>query len=77
MDFTWLSNLNGLWIFPLFCLLFMAIMMLACFGMRFRFGHGAHSYHGRKTARDILERRYANGAISKEQYDTMRRELNN
>ncbi len=71
----WFYNLNGFWIFALFCPLFMAIMMLGCFGMRFRFGHSGRSCHGRETARNILERRYASGEIGKEQYDTMRREL--
>lgn len=33
MDF-W-TYFNGFWIFPLLCLLFMAIMMLGCRGMRF------------------------------------------
>ncbi len=37
MDFTWFPSASG-WTFPLLCLLFMAIMMLACFGMRFLLG---------------------------------------
>ena len=35
----WFYNLNGFWIFALLCVLFMAIMMIACHGMRFRCGH--------------------------------------
>lgn len=38
MDF-W-TYFNGFWIFPLLCLLFMALMMLGCRGMRFGCGHG-------------------------------------
>jgi putative membrane protein len=72
----WLYNLNGFWIFPLLCLLFTALMMLGCRGMRFGFGHGGASCRGRESAREILERRYAGGEISKEQYEAMRRELN-
>lgn len=40
MDFIWASFFNGFWIFPLLCLLFMAIMMIGCRGMRFGCGHG-------------------------------------
>lgn len=72
----WFYPLNGFWIFPLLCLLFMALMMLGCRGMLFGFGHGGASRHGRESARDILERRYASGEISKEQYEAVRRELN-
>jgi hypothetical protein len=39
MDFNWTPYFTGLWIFPLLCLLFMAIMMLGCRGMSFRCGH--------------------------------------
>ena len=34
----WTAYFNGFWIFPLFCLLFMALMMLGCRGMSFRCG---------------------------------------
>jgi hypothetical protein len=43
MDFGWTPYLNGFWIFPLLCLLFMAIMMIACRAMPRRCGHGARS----------------------------------
>ncbi len=49
MDFSWTSYFGGFWLFPLFCLLFMAIMMMACGGMLFRFRHGARSGDGRVT----------------------------
>ena len=41
MDFSWTPYLNGFWIFPLLCLLFMVVMMIACHGMPFRCGHGS------------------------------------
>jgi hypothetical protein len=41
MDFSWTPTLSGFWIFPLLCLLFMAIMMIGCHAMRFRCGHRA------------------------------------
>jgi uncharacterized membrane protein len=54
----------------------MAIMMIACGGIWFRFGHHARSRDGRETARQILERRYASGELNKDQYDAVRRDLN-
>ncbi len=33
MDFSWPSFFGGFWLFPILCLLFMAIMMLICGGM--------------------------------------------
>jgi len=76
MDFSWAQYLNGFWIFPLLCFVFMAFMMIGCGGMLFRRGHGGRSGNARETAREILERRYASGEIGKEQYDAMRRDLN-
>ena len=51
MDFSWASYFNGFWIFPLLCLLFMAIMMIACGAMLFRCGRGARSGDRSETAR--------------------------
>ena len=76
MDFSWAPCLGAFWILPLLCFAFMAVMMIACGGMMFRFRHGARSGDGPETARATLERRYVNGEIGKEQYDAMRRELN-
>ncbi len=76
MDFSWVPQFSGFWLLPLLCLLFMAFMMIGCSGMLFRFGHGGRIGHGRETARQIVDRRFANGEIGKEQYDAMRRELN-
>jgi len=76
MDFSWFPYMNGFWIFPLFCMLFMAIMMFACGGMWLRFGHRTRSGDRRETAREILERRYASGEIAKDQYEAVRRDLN-
>lgn len=73
MDFSWTPYFHGFWIVPLLCLLFMAIMMIACRAMPFRSGHGKHRG---ETARQILERRYARGEIDKLQYEAMRREIN-
>ncbi len=76
MDFSWVPHFNGFWLFPLFCLLFMAIMMIACRAMPFRSGHGAQHGDRGETARQILERRYARGEIDKLQYEAVRRDIN-
>jgi putative membrane protein len=68
------------WIFPLLCLIFMVAMMF----MMFRrggagclpFGRGARTGNGGETPAQILDRRYASGQITKEQYQAMRRDLN-
>ena len=75
MDFNWTPYLNVFWVFPLLCLLFMAIMMLACHAMPFRFGHCARSGDRGESAGQVLDRRYAGGEIGKEQYEAMRRDL--
>ncbi len=75
MDFSWTPHFGMFWIFPLLCFAFMALMMIGCGGMRFHRGHGRGTGNGQETAREILERRYVNGEIGKEQYDAMRRDL--
>jgi hypothetical protein len=50
MDFSWMPYFGGFWLFPLLCLLFMAVMMIGCGGMLFRSRHGAHSGDGHGTA---------------------------
>lgn len=38
----WTTCLDGLWLFPLVCVAFMAIMMIGCGALMFRGWHGAH-----------------------------------
>jgi putative membrane protein len=60
----------------------MVAMMFMMFrrggGGRMPFGHGAgpRTGNGRETPGQILDRRYAGGQITKEQYEAMRRDLN-
>jgi uncharacterized membrane protein len=67
------------WIFPLLCLIFMVLMMfgrMSCghspFGRRDR----AQTSSGSETPRQILDRRYVSGQITKEQYKAMRSDVN-
>jgi uncharacterized membrane protein len=75
VDVNWTPYFSGWWIFPLLCLVFMAIMMFGRGCMPFRGGHRAQSGDSGETARKILDRRYASGQIGKEEYDAMRRDL--
>ena len=74
MDPYWWGphTFGWMWIFPflffVICLAFMATFMLR--------GHGWAGRHwgraeGRESGRDILDRRYASGEITKEQYEEM------
>jgi putative membrane protein len=81
MEPTWGSYFPMFWIFPLLCVIFVVAMMFMMFrrgGMGcMPFGGGAAHRKGNRhdTARQILDRRYANGEISKEQYEQMRHDM--
>ena len=78
MDLTWVPQFSMFWIFPLLCLIFMAAMTFRGGGCGFMsFGHGAGSRTGNEgeIPRQILDRRYASGDITKEQYDHMKRDM--
>jgi len=75
MDFSWTPYINAFWVFPLLCLIFMVIMMIACRTMPARFGQCARGEGRRETAAHVLDRRYAGGEIDKAQYEAMRRDL--
>lgn len=79
MDPNWGPAFNMFWIFPLLCLVFMAVMMLTMvrrgggcipMGRRDMSPNGGH-----ETPRQILDRRLASGQINREQYDVMRRDI--
>jgi putative membrane protein len=56
-----------------FWLLLIAGVILVVIWLATRYGGPAAG--GRETPLDILKRRYANGEISREEYERMRREL--
>jgi putative membrane protein len=62
------------WLFPfLFLIVLVVVLVLAVRGSGF--GRGQDGGGHRETAREILDRRYANGELSKEQYEEMKRTL--
>lgn len=81
MDPTWGFYFPMFWIFPLLCVIFMVAMMFIMFRrggigcMPFGGGAGPRTGDRHETPRQILDRRYANGEITKEQYQQMRRDI--
>ena len=81
MDTPWGFYFPMFWIFPLFCLIFMVVMLFMMFWrgrvgcMPFGGGIGHRTDDRHETARQILDRRYANGEITKEQYQQMRHDM--
>ncbi len=76
MDFTWMPYFSGFWIIALFCLVFMAVMMIVCRGMQRRCCCGARSGDNRATGRQGLERRCASSEVGNEQCEAMQRHIN-
>lgn len=67
------------WIFPLLMIVFCILMMSGRMEMMCRRGHhGEYSNHlgGSDSARDILDKLYALGKISNEEYEDKRKALN-
>ena len=81
MDTPWGFYFPTFWLFPLFCLIFMVVMMFMMFWrgrfgcMHFGGGTGHRTDDRHETSHQILDRRYANGEITKEQYQQMRRDI--
>ena len=48
MDFSWMPYFGGFWIFPLLCMVFMIVMMVACGSMSCRFGHRSRNAKDRE-----------------------------
>ena len=79
-----MSVLESFWIsyWWVFCLI---MMVLCCFGMRWMRGSGMCAFHSRGTdtrdihptdsAIDILDKRYALGEISREEYEERKQTL--
>jgi putative membrane protein len=60
---------HWMWMFPvIFLALCAAFLFLGP-------GRMMHAGHGRETAREILDRRYAQGEIGREEYQRMREDL--
>ena len=64
---------HGMWIFPL---IFLIVLVLFLFrGPGWPMCGGYRRRDREKTAREVLDRRYARGEISREDYQRMRKDL--
>jgi putative membrane protein len=74
----WGHGFGFMWIFPL---LFFVVIMLFMRGMCGQGSRGCGSHgHGtshEENAREILDKRFAKGEISKEEYEGMKKSLSN
>ncbi len=77
----WGQGFGMFWIFPLLFMIFMVAMMVmmfrrgACGCMPMSHGRANSPADGRDSPRQILDRRYAGGELTKDQYDQMKRDL--
>jgi putative membrane protein len=72
----WMSHGFGwMWIFPLIFLLVLVLLVVALLRGAAGPRGDAHGGPSRETAREILDRRFARGEISKAEYAEMKRTL--
>jgi len=62
-----------MWIFPLIFLIVMLIFLFRSGGLPMCGGHETHRRE--ESARELLDRRYARGDISREDYQQMKKDL--
>lgn len=68
------SGMNWMWVFPaLFVLMMLGVMVM--FWRRGFLPWCGLGHYEHETPRQILDRRYSSGDITKEQYDEMRHSL--
>jgi putative membrane protein len=75
-QYFWMS---GMWIFPIIGITCMIIVMYFIFGrgnntMCNNSGHNTNSKN-EETALEILKKRYAKGEITKEEFETIKKEI--
>ena len=82
----WEGGFRWMWVFPFtFMVLMMVFIAICAFGLFRRSGWWGHSCpmcgwrprgtQDQETPRQILDRRYASGEITKEQYESMKHDL--
>ena len=69
------AGMGWMWIFPLLFFVVMIGIMVLLWWRGFRPWCGMMGDHQHETPRQILDRRYASGEITKQQYDEMRSNL--
>ena len=69
---TFWNGFHWWWIIPIAMMVFCFLMMR---GHRGCLGSWSRSHHGTESAREILDKRYALGEISKEEYEEKKRHI--
>lgn len=62
-----------MWIFPLIFLIVILVFLFRSGGLPMCGSHGTHK--SEESARELLDRRYARGEISREEYQQMKKDL--
>lgn len=81
----WFQGIHwAVWVFPALFVVFMLFMLALCTRGMSRMGMGCcagmprpgeHGRGGGESAHDILDRRYARGEISRDEYQRMRQDM--
>lgn len=73
--------MGGIWIFPFIMIIIMLLVIFLVFGRRGFMPPWNHDYRNyynneqKETSFDILKKRYANGEISKEEFENIKRDI--
>jgi len=77
-DHFWMG---GMWIFPLIMIIIMLVIVFMIFGRGnfsapwYRYDRNYDLGKHKETPLEILKKRYANGEISKEEYDKIKKDI--
>jgi putative membrane protein len=71
----WWHGFGFMWLFPLFFFICLVVFVVFLARSPWSGGRGGSRDARRETAREILDRRFASGEITKEQYAEMKRTL--
>ncbi len=80
-DQPWMWHWGGMWIFPMIMLVVVIIFLFVFFGRWGGrppwWGPGGHHREGgeSETALEILNKRYAKGEITKEEFEQMKKDI--
>ena len=71
----WWHGMGFMWMFPFFFLVVIILCVVLFVRSPWWFGRSRDGGGTRETPREILDRRFASGELTKEQYEEMKRTL--